>query len=284
MKMERDHRCGKEKEKSRLYRIGMFAQMNHVTVKALHFYEEQQLLLPARIDGETGYRYYTMDQMSILHRIMALKQAGFTIEDIKRFNNTADTDAFLGRKKAELLARIAELTRQIAVLDGYMAEGGATLAAPVLIKTIPAVTVAAMQARLESYDALFDLMPKMGAEMERSGCECALPEYCFTCYPEPGYRSENILVETCQAVTEKKADTELVKFKNLPQIQAACIYHRGSYNDFPRSYAAVLRYIEENEYEICGSIRENYIDGVWNKGEESEWLSEIQIPVKRSRT
>lgn len=281
MKMERNHQCGQGKEEIRLYKIGMFAQMNHITVKTLHFYEEQQLLLPAQVDGETGYRYYTMNQMTVLHRIMALKRAGFTIEDIKRFDNTADTNAFLGRKRAELLAKIAELTRQIAVLDGYMAEGGDTLAAPVLIKTIPAVTVVAMQARIESYDALFDLMPEMGAEMERLGCECALPEYCFTCYPEPGYRSENILIETCQAVTEKKADTDRVKFKDLPPVQAACIYHRGSYNDFPHSYAAVLRYIEENGYEICGSIRESYIDGVWNQDEENEWLTEIQIPVKR---
>lgn len=280
MKMEKEHKC-QQKEESRLYRIGMFAQMNHVTIKTLHYYEEQQLLSPAWIDEETGYRYYTMDQMTVLHRIMALKQAGFTIEDIKHFNSTADSDAFLRRKKAEFLAKIAELTRQIAVLDCYLEEGGNTLETPVLIKTIPMVTVAAMQTRIESYDVLFDRMSEMGAEMERLGCECALPEYCFTCYLESGYRSENILIETCQAVAEKKEDSHLVKFKEYPQIQAACIYHRGSYSDFPRSYTAVLRYIEENGYEICGSIRENYIDGVWNKDKEDEWLSEIQIPVKR---
>lgn len=151
-----------------------------------------------------------------------------------------------------------------------MAEGGTSLEAPVLIKTLPAVTVAAMQTRIESYDVIFDLMPEMGAEMERLGCECTLPEYCFTCYLEQGYQSENVLVETCQAVTEKKEDTPCLKFKELPQIRAACIYHRGSYNALSRSYAAVLRYIEENGYEICGNIRESYIDGVWNKEREDE--------------
>ena len=38
-------------------------------------------------------------------------------------------------------------------------------------------------------------------------------------------------------------------------------------------------FIEENGYEICGNIRESYIDGVWNKESEEEWLTEIQIPV-----
>ena len=43
----------------------------------------------------------------------------------------------------------------------------------------------------------------------------------------------------------------------------------------------ISKYIEENEYEICGSIREKYIDGVWNKDREEDWLSEIQIPVRK---
>ena len=47
------------------------------------------------------------------------------------------------------------------------------------------------------------------------------------------------------------------------------------------SYAALLNYIEENSYEICGNIRESYIDGVWNKETEREWLTEIQVPVRR---
>ena len=50
---------------------------------------------------------------------------------------------------------------------------------------------------IESYDSLFDVMPKMGALMEKAGCTCAIPEYCFTNYLEPGYKEEDILVETC---------------------------------------------------------------------------------------
>lgn len=62
-------------------------------------------------------------------------------------------------------------------------------------------------------------------------------------------------------------------------VMAACIYHKGSYDSLPMSYAAVIGYIEENDYCICGNIRESYIDGVWNKDTAEEWLTEIQIPV-----
>ena len=281
MEMKREHRPCEKKTGDTLYKIGMFAAMNHVTVKTLRFYEEQGLLMPALIHPETGYRYYTLSQMAVLHQITALKLAGFTLEEIARIHSGADEAAVLLKKKSELLAKIAELTRQVAVVDGYLSKKKTGLSAPVLMKTIPETTVAFMRVRLHSYDCLFDRMPEMGALMEKTGCECALPEYCFTGYPEPGYRDADILVEICEAVVAAKKETGGLRFKALPEIQAACIFHKGSYRTFPESYETVLRYVEENGYEITGQIRESYINGVWNRDDESEWLSEIQVPVRK---
>ena len=281
MDMRLEHKACEVKADDTLYRIGMFAAMNHVTVKTLRFYEEQGLLAPALIHPETGYRFYTLSQMAVLHQITALKQAGFTLDEIARINSGADEEALLMKKKAELLAKIAELTGQIAAVDGYLSKKKSGLSSPVLIKTIPETTVAFMRIRLEAYDALFDRMPEMGALMEKAGCECALPEYCFTSYPEPGYKETDIAVEICESVTEAKKETGGLRFKTVPEIQAACVFHRGSYRTFAESYETVLRYIEENGYEIAGEIRESYIDGVWNRDDESQWLSEIQVPVRR---
>ena len=281
MEMKYEHKPCEGKESGTLYKIGMFAAMNHVTVKALRFYEEQGLLMPALIHPETGYRYYTLSQMAVLHQITALKLAGFTLEEIARVNSGADEEAVLLKKKAELLAKISDLTRQIAVVDGYLSKKKTGLSAPVLIKTIPETTVAFLRTRLESYDCLFDRMPEMGALMEKAGCVCALPEYCFTNYLEPGYKDGDILVEICESVAEAKNETGDLRFKTLPEIQAACVFHKGSYGTFSESYETVLRYIEENGYKIAGAIRESYIDGVWNKDDESQWLSEIQVPVRK---
>ena len=281
MEMKQAHKPCESKTSGTLYKIGMFAAMNHVTVKTLRFYEEQGLLMPALIHPETGYRYYTLSQMAVLHQITALKLAGFTLEEISRINAGADEEAVLRKKKSELLAKIADLTRQIAVVDSYLSKKETGLSAPVLIKTIPETTVAYMRTRLESYDCLFDRMPEMGVLMEKAGCTCALPEYCFTGYPEPGYKDSDILVDICESVVEAKKETGELHFKTLPEIQAACVFHKGSYRTFSESYEIVLRYIEENGYEIAGEIRESYIDGVWNKDDESQWLSEIQIPVRR---
>ena len=281
MEMKQEHKPCEGKTSDTLYKIGMFAAMNHVTVKTLRFYEEQGLLMPALIHPETGYRYYTLSQMAVLHQITALKLAGFTLEEIARINSGADEEAVLLKKKSELLAKISDLTKQIAMVDGYLSKKKTRLSAPVLVKTVPETTVAFMRIRLESYDGLFDRMPEMGALMEKAGCECALPEYCFTNYLEPGYKDGDILVEICESVVAAKKETGELRFKTLPEIQAACVFHKGSYGTFSESYETVLRYIEENGYKIARAIRESYIDGVWNKDDESQWLSEIQVPVRK---
>ena len=42
----------------------------------------------------------------------------------------------------------------------------------------------------------------------------------------------------------------------------------------------VLRYIEDEGLQIIGAPRFSYIDGAWNKEDEAEWRTEIQVPVK----
>ena len=279
MKMNLQHPDCKKKE--HLYKIGMFANMNRVTIKTLRYYDEQKLLVPICVDEENGYRYYEAGQMEQLHRIIALKNMGFSIEDIRIIMGGAEEKPFLLEKKQDILKEIAVLTTRLSQVESYLARESMNLSAPVLIKEIPEAIVCTMEQTIKSYDALFEIMPQMGAQMERLGCQCALPEYCFTHYLEPGYKEEDILVEICESVTEKKEDSGDLKFKVFPKVpKAACIFHKGSYNTLHKSYVMLLQYIEENGYEICGKIRESYIDGVWNKETENEWLTEIQIPVK----
>ena len=50
---------------SRLLSIGEFAAATQLSQKALRIYDEQRLLVPARIDTATGYRYYSSDQVPL---------------------------------------------------------------------------------------------------------------------------------------------------------------------------------------------------------------------------
>lgn len=273
------HYC-KEKTPDTLYKIGMFANMNHVTVKALRYYDDEGLLKPKVIDTETSYRYYTLSQMGELHQILALKEMGFRIDEIKAVLRGHNEKGLLKQKKTQIMLQIADLTKLLAKVEQALDAPEIKFTSHVLIKSLPEIIAASMIRRIDSYDDLFVMMPEMAQEMEKSGCECAMPEYCFISYPEPGYKEDHVLIEACEAITELKEDTDNLKFKVIPKVpSAACIFHKGSYSTLPSSYAAVLQYIEDNGLMINGPIRENHIDGVWNKDSEDEWLTEIQIPV-----
>lgn len=281
MRMNEQHKVCEMEEKPRLYKIGMFASMNRVTVKTLRYYDEQNLLKPLHVDTENGYRYYGASQVAELHRIMALRGMGFSIEDIRSIISGVEEKKLLQVKKQEILREIAVFTAKLAEVESYLNKADSALAEPVLIKKLPKVIVCTMEREIESYDALFEIMPEMGEEMETLGCVCTEPDYCFMHYLDSWDKENNVLVEVCEAVTEKKKDSDKVKFKILPEVQAACIFHKGSYDTMYKSYEIIMNYVEENGYEICGNIRESHIDGVWNKDKEDEWLTEIQIPVKR---
>lgn len=281
--MKEQFQC-EQKEGTKLYKIGLFSQMNQVTIKALRHYDEIGLLKPVHVDECSGYRYYTSEQLPILHQILALRQMGFTLEEIKKVQNGMSEEELLLQKKGELIRKIAEETMKLSQVECYLLQKNTNVDYHIVLKELPEVIVASMRTKIPNYDALFKIVPPMGAEMERLGCICALPEYCFSIYHDGEYKETDIDVEVCEAVTEKKKDSDMITFKTIKKIEnAACVLYRGAYNGFPKAYTAILKWAEENGFEIIDNPRESYIDGVWNKDSEEEWLTEIQFPVRKIR-
>jgi effector-binding domain-containing protein len=153
----------------------------------------------------------------------------------------------------------------------------------VVLKSLPAVTVASMRTIMPSYDSYFEVIPEMGEEMNKKGAVCLDPPYCFNLYHDGEYREKDIDVEVCEAVVKACEDSEKVKYKNIPGIpSAACIMHKGPYSGLRDAYAFVLKWIEDNGYKMSGKPRESYLDGIWNCEDENDWLTEVQIPVELS--
>ena len=108
--MEQNYHCT-EKEVPYYYRIGMFAQMNKITIKALRHYDEIGLLKPAYVDEHNGYRYYSSSQLPILHRILVLRQIGFRLDEIQQILSGANETGMLLMKKSKLLQSVSDLTQ-----------------------------------------------------------------------------------------------------------------------------------------------------------------------------
>ena len=95
-----------------MLKIGDFAKKTNVSVKTVRYYDKRGLLKPAWIDRFTGYRYYRLDQVGRLNRILALKDLGFSLEQIKHIlEGNLSLDELRGMlrlKHAELECHIAE--------------------------------------------------------------------------------------------------------------------------------------------------------------------------------
>lgn len=265
-----------------MYKIGMFAKMNKVTVKTLRYYDEIGLLKPSYIDEDSGYRYYKSDKLPVLHEILYLRQIGFSIDEIKKAREGMEIEYLLRRKKAKLLQDIAESTKKLSQIEYYLLNGNNDKDYKIILKEIPETIIAYMRSIIPNYSCLTELAAKMNGEMEKLGCERMNPEYCFNVYYDGEYSEENIDVEVCEAITELKCDTDKIKFKVMPKVEsAACILHKGSYLDLPKAYETGIKWIEKNNYKIIDNPREYYIDGIWNKDSEEDWLTEIQFPIEK---
>ncbi len=269
------------------FKIGEFSRLNCVTVKTLRHYEEIGLLIPAEIDEWTGYRYYYVEQFQKMITILYLKKLGFTLEEIR---NMFDNDRQLP-DRATIETKIRQCTEEQKQLQWRRAELNRLAKSlqkqekmeKVFIKSLPAIIVASHRRVIGSYQELFDLCPNViGPEMQRLGCICSEPGYCYTCDHNSEYSETDIDIEYCEQVTEKKADSELIRFKEIPAMPlVVCMYHRGNYDSCPQTFAKLFEYVEQNGYKIADQPRFSYIDGIWNKDSVEEWLTEIQIPVSR---
>ena len=71
-----------------MFRIGEFSKIAHVTIRLLRYYDEIGLFVPAMVDRDSGYRYYTIEQLSRLNRILVMRDLGLSLDQIKEFLNS----------------------------------------------------------------------------------------------------------------------------------------------------------------------------------------------------
>ena len=271
--------------KTRL-KIGEFSRLMQVTVKTLRHYEQKGLLTPDEVDEWTGYRYYNISQMLRLNSIRQLQQLGFTLDEIK---NLFDDESHIPSVE-QLTEKIEETERQLKLLITRRNQLLELIDSRKKIKTmekfsiesLPEIIVASHREIISDYSALGMLCyTVIGPEMQRLGCKCPPPGYCFTVEHNKEYTPTDIDIEYCEQVEEMGNDSNIIQFKKLPSVpKALCMKHYGPYERFYESFTKAFAYMDEHGYEIADKPRTCYIDGIWNQEDPEKWLSIIQIPIK----
>ena len=264
----------------RVLKIGEFSKLSLTTVKALRYYEKEGLLQPAFVDEWNGYRFYETAQLETAAKIKAYRQLGLSIDEIKTILSGNDARVILERKAKELLKLQKDIDVRLSVINHILEER--QMKYQVTEKEIPEYIVYYSEKRLNDVADKMTFIPQCGAECAALNPElkCTVPEYEFCEYLDEEYRETDVLIRHSQAVEAFGNESENIKFRRIPKTKVLSIYHKGAYEQLGEAYAYMMKYAAENGYKTAGLIRECYIDGIWNKESEDDWLTEIQLPIE----
>src|SRR4030095_11388072 len=101
-----------------MFKVGEFSRLSRVSVRMLRYYDQLGLLTPSQTDPFTNYRYYSAEQLPRLNRILALRDLGFSLEQIaEMLDDDLSQEQLLGMLK---LKRV-ELEQQMQMEESRLA-------------------------------------------------------------------------------------------------------------------------------------------------------------------
>lgn len=270
-----------------MFRIGEFSKLSQVTVKALRHYDRIGLFQPAQVDSETGYRAYSADQLPRLHRIVALKDLGFTLEQI---GHMLDDDVSPDQIRGMLLLRQAELEQQLREDEVRMARVAARLRQieqdgkmpdyEFTIKQVEPLTVASIREVLPSYEHVGRLFAQLYVDFRRRGLKPAGPPLAI--YYDEDFKDRDVDVEAALPleVDAMPIDDEDLTIRELPEARMVTVMHHGPYDAFSAVYAAFMSWAEFSSFRIVAPNREIYVRGPGEDIAPQDYMTEVQFPVE----
>lgn len=271
-----------------MLKIGDFSKLSQVPVKTLRYYDEIGLFSPARVDQFTGYRQYTFDQLSRLNRILALKDLGFSLEQITRLLDgglsPAQMREILVMKQNELQLQLRQEQERLARVEWRLRQielEGVVSPYEIVLKQTEPMLVASVRETIANYASVGPLFGELFGYLAQSGERIGV---CAAIWHEEEYKEQHVDAEALVAVSRRLPGAGRVQVYELPRMTVAATIHRGSYRDLHLAYAAVTEWIGANGYTIAGPSREFYLqfsdDG--NRDDESN-ITEIQFPVEKEK-
>lgn len=261
------------------YRIGEVAALSGVSAKTLRHYEKVGLLRPAAVDVRTGYRRYGAPQLRDLASILALRDLGFSLTEIRVFLarsvTRAERLALLLRLRANTQHTLEAAARSLIHIDAVLDEFDHQLDAwastiPVIVKRLPILRVASLRIQLEAYDEA--VVQRLERELSTS-----LPTDSLGAVRGVLWRrcagSDSLEAEPFIEVRHEIPRRSFYELQDLPSVTAACAFSSTDDADAEHAYSAIRKWMATRGLELAGPKREIYRDH----------MLEIQFPLKCTR-
>ncbi len=241
-----------------MLRIGDFARLGRVTVKALRHYDEEGLLRPAEVDRSTGYRFYMPDQLITLSRILQLKDLGFPLNEIRALIEQPERlGPALAARRGDLAASIEADRERLARLDAMRGQLEDPGAPAIVVKPLAPVLALTARTMIEpGSDEIHELIEKLEREAARAKARAdANP---FLLFHDGAELTDRMDVEVCVPVNERGGDHKAAREVEGVATAGSLIY-RGAYRQTPDLFTRLARWIDANGGGIRGPLREVYL-------------------------
>lgn len=275
-----------------MFKIGDFSKLCRIPVSALRYYADIGLLEPAEISRETGYRYYSLDQLPQLNRILALKDLGLSLEQIKDLlSNELPLSEMRGMLKLKanemqqmLKEQEAQLARVRTRLEQIEQEEAGLPDIEVILKEVPEQYILSVRAIIPNGNYVETLFMEVAEIIMSQKLKVASAP--MTIFHDGEFKESNLDVELAFPVENIQfedihlSNGRVLSVRTLEAVpKVASIIHTGGYDNFPVTYEIIGRWIERNQYNICGVSREIYLRP---PSETEEAITEIQFPIERN--
>jgi len=270
-----------------MYAIGEFAALARVSVRMLRHYDTIGLLEPTRVEPRTGYRFYTIDQLPALLRIVELRELGVGLERILALGRADDQDAgwraVLDERRRELEASIVGDRARIARIERRLRQLEGTTMSEVVYKPLDPVTVYATHAPAPGMgpENVMPVIEPLIGRLDEALVAAGRPLL------EPGVfwyvptDDEQLAVHVSYLAEPTPVPGAGYDVVDLPGIAlAATLHHRGDMSRMGESWMRLLETLVADGYSASGPVREVYLEA---EGHEPapDWLTELQVAVER---
>ncbi|MBI4943937.1 MAG: MerR family transcriptional regulator [Actinobacteria bacterium] len=270
--------------------IGDFARLGGVSVRMLRHYDATGLLVPARVDAASGYRYYAVGQLTRLDRLLALKDLGFTLDRVRTILDDEvspeELRGMLRLRRAELAEQIDADRQRLARVEARLRSIESESAMNTLSdKDFEIISVTGH--RLLSLAATTDGQPPFGEivsslfgrvadTVAAAGGAPSGPTVATYDFADDG--TIRITAGFPWEAPAPDGDAEVV---DLPPIeQCARSVYRGSMAGIGDAWQQLVRRIDADGWVLDGVCREVYLHTPFD--DPDAWVTELQQPVRRA--
>ena len=262
--------------------IGAFARLAQVSPRMLRHYDELGLFVPASVDASNGYRGYEIAQLRRLHRLLALRDLGFTLEEVRPLlDDEVSVDELRGMlrlRRSDVAQRVADEQARLRRVEAHLHALERTTpmsSLDVAVKTANPIRVAYQTGTADGfgYENIHPVFARIVPELVNTfGFPLPGTQVAWYDTTDDGTVLVNIGIEVGDAEVDG-FDVEV-----LPETLVASVLHHGMFVNVGETYAALMQWIEDSDLEMAGSSRELYLEP-WMRVGGDNAVTEIQIPV-----